>query len=75
MDAARLAAGESALLRRVLDANYRLGRAETLASLAEREELRFRNSYPLVWRQLESNYRRVPTPTLEANHLLLRRRE
>jgi hypothetical protein len=44
-------------------------------AIAEREELRFRNSYPLVWRHLEGNYRRVPTPTLEANHILLRRRE
>jgi hypothetical protein len=44
-------------------------------AIAEREELRFRNSYPLVWRTLETSYRRVPTPTLEPNHLLLRRRE
>lgn len=44
-------------------------------AIAEREELRFRNSYPLVWRHLETAYRRVPTPTLEPNHFLLRRRE
>jgi len=39
VDAARLATGERAFLRRVLDANYRLARAETLASYAEREDL------------------------------------
>lgn len=44
-------------------------------AIAKLEELRFRNSYPLVWRHIEANYRRVPTPSLEPNHVLLRRRE
>jgi quinoprotein glucose dehydrogenase len=37
--AEQLAAGERALVRRVLNANYRLGRSETLASYAERADL------------------------------------
>jgi len=36
---AQLAAGERALVRRVLNANYRLGRAEPLARFAERADL------------------------------------
>jgi quinoprotein glucose dehydrogenase len=39
VDGKVLAAGERALVRRVLNANYRLGRAETLASYAERDDL------------------------------------
>lgn len=39
VEARQLAAGERALVRRVLNANYRLGRAETLASYAERADL------------------------------------
>ncbi|HEX6884192.1 MAG TPA: PQQ-dependent sugar dehydrogenase, partial [Planctomycetota bacterium] len=35
----QLVAGERALVRRVLNANYRLGRAETLAAYAERTDL------------------------------------
>jgi quinoprotein glucose dehydrogenase len=37
--AEQLAVGERALVRRVLNANYRLGRAETLAHYAERADL------------------------------------
>jgi len=43
-------------------------------AIAERDDLRFRNSYPLVWAHLQASYERVPTPALEPNHLLLRRR-
>jgi len=39
VEAPQLAVGERALVRRVLNANYRLGRAETLASYAERSDL------------------------------------
>jgi hypothetical protein len=44
-------------------------------AIAEREDLRFRNSYPLVWAHLQASYERVPTPELEPDHLLLRLRE
>jgi len=39
VEAKQLAAGERALVRRVLNANFRLGRSETLASYAERADL------------------------------------
>jgi len=39
VDKARLVVGERALVRRVLNANYRLGRADALASIAERDDL------------------------------------
>jgi hypothetical protein len=44
-------------------------------AIAEREDLRFRNSYPLVWAHVQTSYRRVPTPELEPDHLLFRLRQ
>ena len=43
-------------------------------AIAEREELRFQSSYPLVWQHVLATYERVPTPELEPNHQLYRRR-
>ncbi|HEX6884836.1 MAG TPA: hypothetical protein VF530_15785 [Planctomycetota bacterium] len=43
-------------------------------AIAEREGLRFPNSYPLVWAHVLASYRRVPTPELEPNHQLYRLR-
>jgi hypothetical protein len=40
----------------------------------EREELSFTSSYALVWRHIEQDYQRVPTPRLGADHRLFRRR-
>ncbi len=42
-------------------------------AIGDRQDLRFGNSYPLVWIHITSSYRRVPTPELEPNHLLYRR--
>lgn len=44
-------------------------------AIAEREDLRFRNSYPQVWAHVLAHYERVPTPELEPDHLLYRRRQ
>jgi len=43
--------------------------------IADREELRFRNSYDRVWAYITTGYERVPTPELEPYHLLFRKRE
>jgi hypothetical protein len=43
-------------------------------AIAEREELRFQSSYPLVWQYVLAQYQRVPTPELEPNHQLYRLR-
>ena len=43
-------------------------------AIAKQERFRFRNSHPLVWEHVQREYRRVPTPDLPADHLLLRRR-
>jgi hypothetical protein len=44
-------------------------------AIAGREELRFHESYPLVWTHVQAAYRRVPTPELEGTHRLYRLRE
>jgi hypothetical protein len=43
-------------------------------AIAEREDLRFQSSYPLVWQHVLAHYERVATPELEPNHQLYRRR-
>jgi hypothetical protein len=41
----------------------------------DREDLRFRNSHPLVWDWLLAHFERVPSPGLPPDHLLLQKRD
>jgi len=40
----------------------------------DRDELRFQNTHPIVWRRLQERFQRFPTPGLPADNLLLRRK-
>ena len=61
------------MIRDLTDTQTRFALIQDVA-VDDREDLRFRNSHPLVWSWLLANFERVPTPGLPPDHLLLKKK-